>query len=261
MLLDPTALGIVEPIQTSLGLVMSPIELETYVLSSVLHEGDTRQSGLVLTQIILILFFLISVWATYNLSPITYIKIVTYSVPVLLIADFLVFGYQILKLHSNLPMPCLFLVLSALTILSMNYFVERSEKSNIRHAFSHYVTSSVVNQILSQPEKLKLGGERKELSVFFSDIEGFASISERLEIEKLVSLLNEYLTAMTDNIILEHHGMLDKYEGDAIMAIFGAPMDIKNHALQACLAALDNQETLVPNFILNGKNKIYRVSR
>ena len=97
VVIGPTASGIVEPIQTSLGLVMSPIELETYVLSSVLHEGDTRQSGLVLTQIILILFFLISVWATYNLSPITYIKIVTYSVPVLLIADFLVFWLPDLK--------------------------------------------------------------------------------------------------------------------------------------------------------------------
>ena len=131
----------------------------------------------------------------------------------------------------------------------MHYFVERSEKSNIKHAFSHYVTSSVVNQILSQPEKLKLGGERKELSVFFSDIEGFASISEKMEIEKLVGLLNQYLTAMTDNIIMEHNGMLDKYEGDAIMAIFGAPLDIKDHALKACLAALDNQKLLI--------NKLY----
>ena len=243
VVIGPTASGIVEPIQTSLGLVMSPIELETYVLSSVLHEGDTRQSGLVLTH------YIDSVFSDFCMGYLQFEsndihKDIDYSIPVLLIADFLVFWLPDLKLHSNLPMPCLFLVLSALTILSMNYFVERSEKSNIRHAFSHYVTSSVVNQILSQPEKLKLGGERKELSVFFSDIEGFASISERLEIEKLVSLLNEYLTAMTDNIILEHHGMLDKYEGDAIMAIFGAPMDIKNHALQACLAALDNQKLL-----------------
>ncbi len=249
VIIGPTADGIDQPIQTSLGLKMSPIELETYVLSAMLQEKDSIQPPESAIQILFIFFFLISIWATYRLNPMTYLKCLSFFIPILFLCDLILFLLPSLKLHSHLPMHCLYLLSSALVLLAMNYFVERSEKSNIRHAFSHYVTSSVVNQILNQPEKLKLGGERKELSVFFSDIEGFASISEKMEIEKLVALLNQYLTEMTDNIIIQHNGMLDKYEGDAIMAIFGAPMDIKDHALKACLAAIDNQKLLI--------NKLY----
>ena len=87
------------------------------------------------------------------------------------------------------------------------------------------------------------GGERKGITAFFSDVAGFSSLSEKLEPEKLVNLLNEYLTAMTD-IVLKYEGTVDKFEGDAIIAFFGAPLVFNDHALRTCLVSVEMQECL-----------------
>jgi len=97
--------------------------------------------------------------------------------------------------------------------------------------------------MLKDPSKLKLGGDKKHLSVLFSDIRGFTTVSESLTPEELVHLLNEYLTAMTD-IVFKYDGLLDKYMGDAIMAVYGAPLDQPDHAERACRTALDMMEQL-----------------
>src|SRR4030067_1187121 len=93
---------------------------------------------------------------------------------------------------------------------------------------------------MKHPEKLRLGGEKRILTVCFADLAGFTSLSEKLKPEEVVTLLNRYLTAMTD-ILLASGGIIDKYEGDAIMAFWGAPVPQEDHATRACLAALDNQ--------------------
>jgi class 3 adenylate cyclase len=113
----------------------------------------------------------------------------------------------------------------------------------VKSTFKRYVSASVVDQLLKDPARLKLGGERKELTVFFSDVSGFTSLSERLSPERLVELINEYLSEMTE-AIFAHEGTLDKYEGDAIMAFWGAPVEQPDHALRACKAALDNMSSL-----------------
>jgi adenylate cyclase len=120
---------------------------------------------------------------------------------------------------------------------------EEREKKKIKGAFHYYVTASVVNEMLKNPEKLKLGGEKKDLTVLFSDIRGFTTISEGLSPEMLVKLLNEYLTVMTD-IVFKYDGLLDKYMGDAIMAVYGAPLDQEDHAERACYTALDMMDEL-----------------
>jgi adenylate cyclase len=120
---------------------------------------------------------------------------------------------------------------------------ERKQRMLIKTMFSTYVNPSVVEELILNPEKLKLGGERKELTVLFSDIEGFTTISEGMSPEQLVGLLNEYLSAMTE-IIFRNDGTLDKYEGDAIMAFWGAPIPQTDHALCACLSALQMSEKL-----------------
>ena len=91
---------------------------------------------------------------------------------------------------------------------------------------------------MKHPEKLRLGGEKREITVLFSDIRGFTSISEKLSPENLVHLLNEYLTAMTD-VILKNYGLVDKYMGDAIMAFWNAPLDEPNHVELACVTSLE----------------------
>ena len=130
-----------------------------------------------------------------------------------------------------------------LGITVYRYMTEEKEKKKIRGAFQYYLTSSVINEMLKDPSKLKLGGDKKNLTVLFSDIRGFTTISENMTPEDLVHLFNEYLTAMTD-IVFKYDGLLDKYMGDAIMAVFGAPLDQPDHALRACSTALDMMEEL-----------------
>lgn len=128
--------------------------------------------------------------------------------------------------------------------LALNLAFERKQKGFIQGAFSQFLASSVINKLLKDPSHLMLGGEEKELTIFFSDLAGFTSLSEQLTPAKLVEVLNIYLTAMADIIVVDHVGYVDKYEGDAIMAFWGAPLDDHNHAARACLAALENQEKL-----------------
>ncbi|MDF1497098.1 MAG: adenylate/guanylate cyclase domain-containing protein [Patescibacteria group bacterium] len=112
------------------------------------------------------------------------------------------------------------------------------QKREIRHAFSHYVSSSVVDSILENPAQLQLGGVRKDMTVMFSDVRGFTTISEGLSPDALVKLMNTYLTRMTE-IVFKHEGVLDKYIGDAVMAFWNAPLDQEDHAKRAVDTALE----------------------
>jgi adenylate cyclase len=134
-------------------------------------------------------------------------------------------------------------MLNYISVVTYNYLTERKQKTLIKGIFSRYVPGSVVNEILKNPESIKLGGEERIMSVIFSDVAGFTTISEKLSPTQLVELLNEYLTAMTD-IIFKYNGIIDKYEGDAIMAEFGAPLADENHALNACITAIEMQAKL-----------------
>ncbi len=127
--------------------------------------------------------------------------------------------------------------------LAGNYLSEGRQKRFIKSAFSHYLSPEVIEELLANPALLKLGGERKTLSIFFSDLQGFTSLSERLDPEQLTSLLNDYLTAMTE-IIIEEGGTVDKYEGDAIIAFWNAPVERADHALRAMRTALRCQAKL-----------------
>jgi class 3 adenylate cyclase/CheY-like chemotaxis protein len=113
--------------------------------------------------------------------------------------------------------------------------------TNLRDAFSRYLSPVVVNEIIQDPSKLTLGGEKREMTVIFTDIQGFTTISEQLEPVRLVSLLNLYLSEMS-NIITKNLGTIDKYVGDAIIAFFGAPLRQEDHAALACRSALQIKE-------------------
>jgi adenylate cyclase len=115
--------------------------------------------------------------------------------------------------------------------------LDEREKARIREMFQQYVAASVVDELIRRPELLALGGEERVATVLFSDVAGFSGVSERLTPTQLVELLNEYLTAMTD-IVLAHGGIIDKYQGDALMAEFGVPVPLPDHALRACRAAV-----------------------
>ena len=134
--------------------------------------------------------------------------------------------------------------------LALNYAIEGREKRFIKGAFKQYLSPVVIDALAEHPERLQLGGETRELSILFSDVKGFTGISERLAPEQLTALLNEYLTAMTE-IIYKHGGTIDKYEGDAIIAFWNAPLDQADHAERAVRSALEYQSalaTLRPQF-------------
>jgi adenylate cyclase len=134
-------------------------------------------------------------------------------------------------------------ILAVATGLLANYATEGRQKKFIKNAFKQYLSPAVIEQLIQHPERLQLGGERKVLSIFFSDLQGFTSISEGLAPEDLTVLLNEYLSAMTD-IIQAEGGTVDKYEGDAIIAFWNAPLDIPDHAQRVVRAALECQRQL-----------------
>lgn len=121
--------------------------------------------------------------------------------------------------------------------------VEERKGRQLKKAFSNYVSPDLVRQIERHPDRLVLGGEQRELSILFSDIRGFTTLSEQLTPPELVTLLNEYLSPMT-RIVLDEKGTLDKFIGDAVMALFNAPLDLPGHAEHACRAAVRMVEQL-----------------
>jgi len=140
-------------------------------------------------------------------------------------------------------LPGVALGLSFTLAAAFSYATEGRQKLYIRRMFGQYMSETVINHLLEHPEKLQLGGERRRVTLFFSDLAGFTTISERLSPETVVSLLNDYLSSMTE-IILNEAGTVDKFEGDAIMAFWGAPLDQPDQAPRACRAALRQQAAL-----------------
>ncbi len=140
--------------------------------------------------------------------------------------------------------PGLAIIVGFVTITTWEYISEQESKRFIKDAFGRYLSVKIINQIVQDPSLLKLGGEKRVMTAFFSDVAGFTTISEQLSPAQLVSLLNEYLSQMS-RIIHELDGTVDKYEGDAIIAFWGAPVRIDNHAQLCVLAAIRQQRKLV----------------
>ncbi|MGQ0643905.1 MAG: CHASE2 domain-containing protein [Elusimicrobiota bacterium] len=140
--------------------------------------------------------------------------------------------------------PATAIVATYLVIFSYRLLTEEKEKRWIKGTFSQYMSKKLVDILASDPDRMKLGGEEKEMTVFFSDLAGFTTLSESMRAPDLVHLLNEYLTEMSDIILVKYDGFVDKYIGDAIMAFWNAPLDQPDHAKLACFAALDQMEKL-----------------
>jgi len=134
-------------------------------------------------------------------------------------------------------------ILSFASSTAAGYFSEGRQKKYIKTAFSQYLSPIVIDELVADPAKLKLGGERKQITCYFSDVQGFTSISEGLDPAELTAFLNEYTSEMSD-VIMNSGGTIDKYEGDAIIAFWNAPTDQEDHALRAVEAAIRCQERL-----------------
>ncbi|MGV8057255.1 MAG: CHASE2 domain-containing protein [Smithellaceae bacterium] len=243
VLVGATAIGIYDLRVTPFGATYPGVEIHATVIDNILHRNFLTHSSL--TRFIdlcaIILFGLLMGIIIPRLRAVRGIFFALVIIGIFVAVNMIIFSK--FNIWLNLIYPALTMIVIYLGITVYRYITEEREKKKIRGAFQYYLTASVINEMLKDPTKLKLGGDKKDLSVLFSDIRGFTTISEKLTPEELVHLLNEYLTAMTD-VVFKYDGMLDKYMGDAIMAVFGAPLDQPDHAKRACLTALDMMNEL-----------------
>jgi adenylate cyclase len=192
----------------------------------------------------LILVFLLIVIIFVFVLRLSTIWAVLLSLGILLVynfGQFLIFA----QYRYIMPMvtPTLGIALGFVGSTLYEYVATQREKKMIIGAFERFVPQKVVKELLDHPEKLTLGGEERYLSVLFMDLADFTSVSEKLKPTNLVNLINLYLTEMTD-VVFRYDGIIDKYEGDALMAEFGAPVFFEDHAVKACYAAIEMQEKL-----------------
>jgi adenylate cyclase len=238
-----TAIGIYDLRVTPYSIVYPGVEIHATAIDNILHSNFLhRSSGTSLLDICAIVFFGLLIGIV-----VPRVKAVQGMVLTLLVlTSFVLINTLIFSRYTlwlNIIYPVLTMMTIYLGITVYRYITEEREKKKIRGAFQYYLTASVINEMLKDPSKLKLGGDKKDLTVLFSDIRGFTTISEKMTPEDLVHFLNEYLTAMT-NLVFKYDGLLDKYMGDAIMAVFGAPLDQPDHAVRACRTALGMMEEL-----------------
>jgi adenylate cyclase len=230
---------------------MYGVEIHANVIQSILDSDQiTRQPRWQVSMIVIgLCLFSFSLTAGIKAIRTKYGLLLELLGAAVLVGQLMIIYWLGLKLFNernvlmDMTAPFLAVIVSYVGSSIYNYVSERRQRLMIKNMFIQYVNPSVVDELLEDPDKLRLGGERKELTVFFSDIEQFTAISEKMKPEDLVSVLNEYLNVMT-SLIFANDGTLDKYEGDAIMAFWGAPLAQPDHAFLACRTAVRMQESI-----------------
>ena len=158
-----------------------------------------------------------------------------------------IFNTPLPEIGESLVIPIVAPIVSLVVTYTGNviykFLNEQKDKKFLKSTFGAYISPDLIDQMYSEKQEPKLGGQAGYHTAFFSDIQSFSSFSEVLEPKRMVSLMNQYLTEMT-NILLEHKGTLDKYIGDAIVAFYGAPVPLENHEFHACLTALEMEKKL-----------------
>jgi adenylate cyclase len=243
VLVGATAVGIYDLRVTPFSGVNPGVEIQATVMDNLLQNSFIRLPPFHLPLMLLILLALgVLLGVVLPLLSAAWSFVFT----LLLLEGYTMGNYLLfsrLGIQLELFYPLTEIVGVYLGITMQRFLAEERERVRIRKAFESYVAPTVVQQMLKHPEALRLGGERRVISLLFTDIRGFTSMSENLDPESLVKLLHDFLNPMS-NIIINQGGTIDKYMGDAIMALFGAPLDQPDHASKACRAALEMRATL-----------------
>lgn len=228
---------------TPINPVLPGVEVHAQLLETILSDAHlTRPFEAVMIEWFIILFSgILMIILVPRLN-----SLMTFALTALVIGSNIAVGWYY-YIHYNQLLDASFPALSLFALFMvlgyLNYIREEKQRKQVKNAFSHYVSPELLDDLANNPEKLSLGGETRNITVFFSDIRGFTSISERFNAQELTRFINSFLTPMT-NVILERKGTIDKYMGDAIMAFWNAPVEIKDHAIQACHAALEMQQAV-----------------
>ncbi|MBN2056348.1 adenylate/guanylate cyclase domain-containing protein, partial [bacterium] len=234
-----SAPGLMDLRPTPMDAVFPGVEIQATAMDCLLHNDFiTPVAG---SALIVAILALITVVATTMISRAS----LQAALLVMLLAGMQTAALLAYRAGYDLPQVVPFLTIAGgfLTAVIVGYAREGRQKAFIKSAFKHYLSPQVIEQILDDPDRLALGGERRELTIFFSDLESFTAISERMEPQDLTNLLNDYLSAMSA-IILESGGTVDKYEGDAIIAFWNAPLALADHAARGVRAAIACQRRL-----------------
>ena len=229
------------------------VEYHANALWTILNEAHISKLSTYYIWLLMLIFAIITAIVVYYLKPVGGLAALVLQLGALGFLSFYVFNNN--NIWVEISGPALAGIFTFLGTGGYQFLSEQKEKKMIKGMFSHYLAKDLVDELVADPEKLKLGGSKKELTVFFSDIEGFTSISEGLEPEKLLEFLNDYLSVNTD-IVLENDGMVDKYIGDAIVAVWGAPIIRDDHARLACKACIQIrkfEDEMRPQWVADGK--------
>ena len=239
-----SAPGLMDLRPTPVNRVLPGVEIHATVVDNLLTGRFLRDLPFGLTALFYLLFAR-TVALLMALTAKTGLLILIYLFGLLLP---LACGFLLYPCGYNLPVVSgqLTVFVTVIGCMVLYYTQEGRQKAFIKKAFRHYLGESVINQMLEDPNLLKLGGEKRELTIFFSDIEKFSTFSERLTPERLTALLTDYLTKM-GAVIQEEGGYLDKYIGDAIVAFWNAPVYQPDHAARACRAAIRCQRAIREN--------------
>jgi adenylate cyclase len=243
VLVGATATGIYDLRSTPLRSVYPGLEIHATTIDNLLTQRFMRQPlwAKVYDQFIILVLGAVVGFVLPRIGALKgFLFAATLGVLHVVIADVFFVSHGV---WINIVHPLLALAANATALTVYSYITEEREREKIKGAFEHYVAPEVVDELVKHPEKLNLGGERRVLSVLFTDLKGFTAISERTGSQQLVELLNEYFSAMTD-IVLQHQGTLDKFIGDSVMAFYGAPIERDNHPLMACYTAIDMSKKL-----------------
>ncbi len=242
VIIGVSALGIYDRRPIAFDSEFPGVELHANVIENILQRDFlVRMPFYMYLEALAILFLGIIISLLLSKTRLQYGIIGSF---ILIISYFLIIYLLFTKgYYTKLTICTSEMLLLIIIISTFRYITEEKEKGKIRKAFSYYVTKQVVDEIMKDINQLKLGGEKRLMTVFFSDIRGFTTISEKLPPEILVNLLHEYLNPMTE-IIFKYNGTLDKYMGDGIMAIFGAPLYTPDHAINCTKASLEMLDVL-----------------
>jgi adenylate cyclase len=235
VLIGYTATGLNDLRQTPLSPTSAGVEIHANAIDNLLHADFNRDAPPWLVVPLLLLIAALFGQAIDGMQS----QVVSGLVTVAVLAAIAGGGYLALRAGIVLPtvaaLSAIALTFVALTVI--NFMSEKEHSSMLRATFGRYVSPQILEHILAHPEKVHLGGERRDLTILFSDIRGFTSISEAAEPEEVVEMLNEYLTKMVE-ILLDHGGTLDKFIGDAVMGFWNAPAADAEHALHAVQCAI-----------------------
>jgi adenylate cyclase len=245
VLIGTSAVGLNDNKTTPVDPSMPGVEIHAQVIESALTRAVLTQPnyGIAVELCAAILFGILVIAFAPLFGPVTLVAVGALFATLLIGTSW--YFYTQHRLLIDFTYPLLSTTSIYLTLIFTSFVREQRQRKQIRTAFAQYMSPTLVEQLAQSPEKLVLGGEEREMTIMFSDVRGFTAISEsyKNDPQGLTALMNRFLTPLT-NAILERKGYIDKYMGDAIMAFWNAPLDDREHQLNACEAAVDMLERI-----------------